>query len=130
MARAVGVGVRRIDGPVGSANQRTEPAESAVLGDPHGAGGGADRLGRLLRAEPDRDPQNQYLALSRGEQLQQPAQPLAEFRGQQALLGTVLHNRALGQLSHRIGAVAADGAEGVGDLVCGDGVDERQTTGP
>jgi hypothetical protein len=62
--------------------------------------------------------------LARSEQLQQAGQPLGEFPGQQELLGAVVQHWAIGQLSHRIGAVAAPGAEGVGNLR-GDPVDER-----
>jgi hypothetical protein len=42
-----------------------------------------------------------------------------------ALLGAVVKHRAVGHLGHRIGAVAAPGGEGVGDVVRGDPVDER-----
>ena len=41
------------------------------------------------------------------------------------LLGVVLRGRRVGQLGHRLGAVAADGPERVGDLVRRDAVDER-----
>jgi hypothetical protein len=104
--------------------------EGAVLGDSHGAGCGPHCLGRLFRAEPDRDPQDHHVALPRGEQVQQAVQPLGEFRGEQALLRAVVQDRAVGQIRPRLDAAAADGPKGVGDLVRGDAVDERPERQP
>ena len=80
-----------------------------MLGDSHSAGRGPHCLGRLFRAESDRDPQDHDVALQRCEPVQQAVQPLGEFRGEQALLGAVVQDRAVGQISHRLGAVAAAG---------------------
>src|SRR4051794_2316589 len=50
---------------VGPPEDGAEPIEGAVLGDPDRARGGAQLFGRLLRAEPDGEPQDQHLALAR-----------------------------------------------------------------
>jgi hypothetical protein len=51
-------------------------------------------------------PQDQHLALARGERPQQRAEPLGEFLGEQALLGAVVQHWSLGQLCRN---VARDG---------------------
>jgi hypothetical protein len=51
-------------------------------------------------------PQDQHLALARGERLQHRAEPLGEFLGEQALLGAVVQHWSLGQLCRN---VARDG---------------------
>ncbi len=119
------LGGREPAGPRLAQQDLAEPAQRPVLGDPNGAGRRPDRLRGLLRRQPDRQPQHQDLALTRGQVREELAQPGGHLGGEQAVLGAVRGDRAVRQVRHRLGAVAPDRPEGVGHLVRGDAVDER-----
>src|SRR3954468_19771117 len=95
-----------------------QPGQRPVLRHSHVARGDPERFGGFLRREADGDAQGQDFLLYAGQRGEQPAEAGAEVEVQRVGLGLVAAGeRALRELGDGLGAVAGDGAVGVGDLV-------------
>jgi hypothetical protein len=101
-----------------------------VLKHPNCAGGGPDYLGGFRGAEPHPYAQHQNLALSVGQDGEQPAQPLGLLGLQHSLLGAVVVSRGVVDFCHWLRPVPHACPESIGHLVSGDAVDERSERQP